>query len=399
MTDAVWFAATLLFIVFGFSSRTLDLPARLAVRYATGTVIGGAVMWTLYLAHVPWSRAALLVAMLVAFVLQWFARKRGGEPTHSKGLWPIAVVALLATYAALDARETNADLLYFWGPKAQQFFLTRGIDVDFLRLPFHILMHSDYPPLQPMVLAWSSIAAHRFSAWGALLLTPLCLVAAALALRGYSRSNAFSVLLAALLAFTFASSYVAGGADAELILFEVMALSALTFADDANLVAAVALAGAAFTKVEGAAFAAVVIVAYGVVRRGLRRVAILSAPSVVLLGSWILFARHEHILDSYALGGKPLFLPQLSRVLPVALHEASYRAMYLPWIAVGVPLAIGRRWRRAALPLLVAAGSIAYAIFFYLHVPDPTFWVQSSANRVLITPLVCLTVAAAATTE
>jgi hypothetical protein len=36
------------------------------------------------------------------------------------------------------------------------------------------------------------------------------------------------------------------------------------------------------------------------------------------------------------------------------------------------------------------------AIFYYVHVPDPTWWILSSAPRVLLTPLTALLIAAVA---
>ena len=175
------------------------------------------------------------------------------------------------------------------------------------RFPHYFLMHADYPPLLPLVYTWCSIAAHRFSYWGAAFLTPLYLLATVLAFRGFaaqklgeSTRNAFAALLAAVLAFGFAEGQVAGGADPQLIMFEVIAVAALTFAPDAHVIAAIALAGAAFTKVEGAAFAVVVVVAlHRWCERDWRRALVLTAPAAVLLGSWIAFARHHGLLDSY----------------------------------------------------------------------------------------------------
>ncbi|HSP33263.1 MAG TPA: hypothetical protein VLU46_02985 [Thermoanaerobaculia bacterium] len=395
---AVFAAAALLFVLFGFGRS-------LAERFTTGIVIAGAVMWVESLVHIPWTRAALLIPMVLCAA----AAVLGGRTPRldaRRSTWPVLAIALIAAYAAITARATNADLLLFWGPKGQAFYLARGVDVNFLRYPFHYLMHPDYPPLQPMVYAWCSTAAHRFSDFGALLLTPLYIFAAAHAFRNYAaraigdgRAAAFATLLAALLAYTSIEAVIAGGADAQLILFEVVALSALTFADDATLVAAVALAGAAFTKVEGAVFAIVVVAVFAVLRRDVRRTAILAIPPLVLLGSWILFARHEHILDAFKFGGKPLYLAELPVVLSQSLRQASYQALYVPWIVAAAPLVMARRWRPALLPLTVAFATIAAAIFFYLHAPDASWWVASSARRVLLTPLVSLLVAASATSE
>jgi hypothetical protein len=388
LSTAIWVAATLLFLFFGVPSRGIG------VRFATGLVIGGTVMWIEALAGIPWTWIALGIPLCVAAAA--LGRRWSREGARPYTIWAIT---LLAIYGVATARETNADLLFFWGPKAQRFFMARTIDVAFLKFPHYYLMHPDYPPLQPLVYAWNSIAAHRFSYFGATFLAPLYLLAAVLAFRDLARKDVFAILLAALLAFGFASGRVAGGADPQLLLFEIVALTALTFREDCDLIAAIALAGAAFTKVEGSAFAVIVIVAFAITRRNVKRAAIVAAPAIVLLGSWIAFARHHDLLDSYARGGAPMHLDALGLVLYVAGFEASYRAAYLPWIAVLAPLPFGRNWSRAALPLLVAAGSIASILFFYLHEPNAVWWIKASAERVLLTPLSALLVASAAASE
>ncbi|HSP13219.1 MAG TPA: hypothetical protein VLV78_00545 [Thermoanaerobaculia bacterium] len=399
MSTAVWVAATLLFTLFGVPFRDGDRASQLAIRFTTGMVIGGAVMWLEALLAIPWSRLALLIPLVVCGAAAVLGRRDSPREEGRRSTWPIALITLLAIYGVATARETSGDLLFFWGPKAQHFFLARTIDVGFLKFPHYYLMHPDYPPLQPLVYAWNSMAAHRFSYFGATFLTPLYLLATVLAFRGLARANGFATLLAALLAFGFGAGRVAGGADPQLILFEVVALAALTFRDDADLIAAIALAGAAFTKVEGASFAIILIVAFALTRRNLKRALLVAAPATVLLGSWIVFAQVHSLLDSYARGGTPLHFDSLGLVLYVAGFEASYRAAYLPWIAVLLPLPFGRNWGRAAMPLLVAAGSILSITFFYLHEPNAVWWIKASADRVLLTPLVALLVASAAASE
>jgi hypothetical protein len=292
----------------------------------------------------------------------------------------------------LTARETCADLLYFWGPKAVRFAAARGIDVAFLKARDHFLMHPDYPPLVPLLYAWGAMLAGGFSYWAPLLLTAILLALTALLVPGRG-----GVLMAALLAFGYAQALAAGAADPMLILFEVAALSALTFLD-APFLASIALAGAAMTKVEGAAFVVVVIVAYTLLSRRLARALSIAIAPAVFLGSWIAFAKTHGLLDSYLRGAKPFAWS--SETLVMILRAASYHAYYLPWLAVLIPLAFGKRSKRAALPLLAAAGSIAYILFFYMH-PDPNrdLWIAVSAERVLLTPLAALAVAAAATSE
>jgi len=319
-------------------------------------------------------------------------RRVGGATRNPRALITIGAFALLTVYGVLAARETCADLLYFWGPKAVRFAASRGIDVAFLKAPDHFLMHPDYPPLVPLLYAWGAMIAGGFNYWGPLLLTAILLGLTALLVPG--RGGA---LMAALLAFGYSQGLAAGAADPMLILFEVAALCALTFLDD-PLLASIALAGAAMTKVEGAAFVVVAIVAYAIAsRRPLRALGVAIAPAL-LLGTWIAFARAHGLLDSYARGGTSLAWS--FDTVRMLVRSASYNAYYLPWLAVLASLALAKEWKRAALPLLVAAGSLAYILFFYMHVDaNRDFWIAVSAERVLLTPLACLAVAAAASSE
>lgn len=157
------------------------------------------------------------------------------------------------------------------------------------------------------------------------------------------------------------------------------------------------------TKVEGMVFAVVLLVALLMLRRGVLRAFATIAPSLLLLGTWIAFCGKHHLLDSYAKAGQKTDWSLSGLILRKTFAMASYQAFYLPWLASLAPLSLGRQWRRAALPLLVVGGSLAYTFFFYLHIDvrlgDPAWWVASSAERVLLTPLMALVVAAAAASE
>jgi hypothetical protein len=185
-------------------------------------------------------------------------------------------------------------------------------------------------------------------------------------------------------------------------LFEVIAVAALTFTAnerDAHILAAVALTAAALTKVEGAAFAAITAVAYLVVTRKMLRSLLIALPSAVALASWVVFAWRHNLLDSYGRANSALHLEFFRQAITEVFRQASYNVAYVPWLATLVPLAITRGFRRALLPLIVAVGTIASTLFFYLHGENPTFWIEASAQRVLLTPLACLMVASAAASE
>jgi hypothetical protein len=425
MRDAVYFAGILLVLLFGLPLwridvlRRLDLPGRLAVALAGGMVILSALMFMETLLHVPWSRMTLvppLLAIIAAGLIPWPGRRplaAGTTIQTTRRLNPsligIAVIIGLTVYAVLTARETCADLMYFWGPKAIRFNLVGGIDAKFLAFPHYYLMHPDYPPLLPLLYDWGALVAHRFSWWGSLLLTPLCLGASVFAFRSFARqvigeasASRFALLLGAMLGCGFATGMVAGGADPVLILFETIVVSILTFLPNERgslLLASIALAGIAITKLEGGLFVAVTLIAFLLVQRRIVAAIRLVAPAILLLGGWIAWVIHYGLLDLYKLGGAAAHIRLLPTVLRVTLREASYEAMYIPWIGSIATLALGRNIRRGLFPLLIAGGSIAAILFSYLHMDNPAWWVQSSAKRVLLTPLMCLVVAAAAASE
>jgi len=270
-------------------------------------------------------------------------------------------------------------------------------------------MHPDYPPLLPLVYAWGATMAHHFSWWGAIALTPILLLATTLAFRGIAArvlgaaaANRQALLLASVLALAFEIGPVAGVGEPPIVLFVTIAVAALTFAPDdrgAMLLASLMLAAAAFTKVEGAAFAVVILAVFLMTRRRIAAPLLMAIVPAILLGGWFFFAKKHGLLDAYA-AREHIHLRVLPEVFKGMLREASYGTYYLPWLALIAVMAFGaRNWRRAALPLLVTAGTTAAIVFFYLHSTDPSFWIASSATRVLLVPLASFAVATAAMSE
>jgi len=415
--DALWVAGVLFLIFPGMVLwrlplvGRLELGARLAIAFAGGVAIVTLLLYVYNFAHIPWTRTTVAVPLLALGVLGVAAGAPAGR-WDSRGRLSftlILVFVALTVYGVMTARETCGDLIFFWGPKGQRFHYAGRIDAEFLGYNHYYLMHSDYPPLLPLAYAWASLVAHRFSWWGALLFTPIALLAMTAAFRGLAapavgddRARWSAVLLAAIVGYGFAIGMVAGAAEPPLLLFEVIAIGALTFAGhqrDGQILAAIALAAVAFTKVEGAAFVAITLVAYLIVTHKAVRSALIALPAVFLLASWILFCWRHDLLDTYGRAKSGMHLQLLGETLTGTLHQASYDVAYVPWIATLALLAITGRFRRAMLPLIVAAGTIASTLFFYLHADNPSWWIDASAQRVLLTPLACLVVASAAASE
>jgi hypothetical protein len=416
MTDVVGLLAYLVLPLAGLwvwrlkGVRELALDARIAIAGAAGALFTATIMAAMALAGLAWSRTRLVAALTfvvaggVWAVTRAAGWRRRGTPAHQPpgrqrlaGVF-IAILFVITLYGLLSARETSGDLLYFWGPKGVHFDRARTIDVDFLRSPHRFLMHRDYPPLLPLLFAWSNVLSSEFSWWAAVLLSGLCLAAIVALVRACARDNLAALLAASILAWTFAKAQLAGGADPLLLLFEAIVVVALLVLRDARsqiIVAAIGMGGAVVTKVEGASFAMAVILACFLDRRSVKRIASIVLPAVVLLGGWLAFLVRANLVDTY-LGPGTLTFRYWPEVLKGTLAAASYDALWIPWIAPLVVVFLGDV-RRARLPLSIAALSIGATLYVYLKSPfDPSvFWIPSSAPRVLLTPLVMLLVAAA----
>lgn len=388
--------------------RRLPRDGQVAIAWAVGALTLAVLMSALSLLRIEWSRASLFISLAIVVVSGIVALRRRpadavreseGVSSRRIAVLGIGIVLAIFVYALLSARITIGDLLFFWGPKGIHFYRAGGIDVEYLRDWDHFLQHRDYPPVLPLLLAWSHTLSSEFSWWGALLLSAFCLAVLVMMLRGFTRDARPALLAAVVLAWCVTVAWAGGGADPLLLVFEGLAVCALVFVRDSHtqtLLAGAGLAGAALTKVEGASFVAIVAVAMLVERMAWRRIArILVMPSA-LLGAWLVFVVTTGLLDSYRGPGR-FSLQYLDGVLRGTLREAAYEAVWLPWIAPLLIVAIGNV-RRARLPLLVAGLNVVAALYFYLKSPtDPgVFWIPSSADRVFLTPVLMLLIAAAA---
>ncbi|HEX9130503.1 MAG TPA: hypothetical protein VF850_15165 [Gemmatimonadaceae bacterium] len=384
--------------------RRMSLDGRLAAAAAAGALTVALVMSIMSLAGLTWSLAHILPifgAICLCSVVWVRAASTSGTVHPETGLSALLTcgLLLLASYGALSARMTSGDMNFFWVPKAVAFVRARSIDVAFLRNPDYYLMHSDYPPLMPLIYAWTNIISIHFAWFAAVFASILCLAAIVAIIRASSRDATGTLLAAAVLTYAFGLNFVAGGADPLLLLFETLTLAALTFLQDGRsqiILVSVGLAGGVLTKVEGASFLVAVIVTLIFLRRGARSIAGMVLPSVVVLGAWIVFVWKHDLLDAYRIGGKGLYLSALPETIILLVGHARFDALWLPWLAPLAMIAIGPNRRRAMVPLLVGALNAAAIVYFYLHDPHPAFWIASSANRTLLPPLLALCVAGAA---
>ena len=408
MTDVLGFAAYLFLPLIGGvvwrleGVRRLGLDGRLAIAGAAGAVMTAAVMTAMSVIGVEWSRTRLFLLLLPLVVLAVAAMGvRYERSTTWKPTIPtvgIILILVITVYGLLTARETCGDLLFFWGSKGMHFFRAGSIDVDYLRDRNHYFSHADYPPLLPLLFAWSTTFSRQFSWWGALLLSGLCLTGIIAVIRAGTRDTLPALLGAAVLAYATAQAQTAGAADPLLLFFEAIAVGALLFIEDKRtqtIIAAIGVIGAVATKVEGASFAVAVLLAMLIDRRTVKRSLAVVLPALLILGLWLWFVVSNGLLDTYRGNGEFSF-----RFLGTALREplriASYNAWWIPWIAPLIVVLLGDV-RRARLPLSMVVLTLGATTFFYLKTSgDPTYLIVTSASRVLLTPLLMLVLAAAA---
>jgi hypothetical protein len=356
------------------SVRALPRAARIASYIAAGIVTIAVEMFVLAAVGVPWN---VVLLPIVGTLVVWF-RGRGGVATprpRDVATLVIAAAALLIVAATvLAGAATSFDLLLFWGVKGQRFGVAHTIDVAFLRDPQNRLMHPDYPPLVPLLYAWTMLGGIELDWFGTIATAPLLLSAGALAVWGFTRSAPMTALYATIFGFAFLDNNIAGNAEPMLLFLATVALFA-----SSDAVAAIALTGVVLTKVEGAPLVAVALLV-------LPRRRIVLAPALALV-AWLAFCAHHGLLDSYrghALGSLHAF----TLVAKPLLVEASMHAFYLPWLALAVLASAGRV--RAALPaLLAAAAYVAFLVVVWAGGEEANIVAEIgwSARRVLIVPL------------
>jgi hypothetical protein len=365
------------------SVRALPLAARIAATVAAGIVTITSLMFAMAAVGVMWSIPLLLVPGLLSLSTGvWHGRPRAVSQPVTPGELAIlgfaALAVLLVAAVTLAGAATSFDLLLFWGAKGQRFALARTIDVGFLRDPRHVLMHADYPPLLPLIYAWTMLGGGHLDWFGAIATAPLLLLAATLAVWGFTRSASMTALYAAMFGLAFIDNNIAGNAEPMLLFFETVAVAAIL--RKCNAVAGIALVGAVLTKVEGAAFALVALPL-----AGWKAFRIGIAPAVAL-GAWLAFCAHHGLRDAYR---SHVTLSSPFAVVRPLLEQASMGVAYVPWLALLLVIVLGRT-KAAFSAMLAAIGYMAFLTLAWMAFADVATEVAWSARRVLLTPLLLL---------
>ena len=407
MTEILGLLAYLLLPVIGMIVWRLDfirempIGARLGIATAAGSLIVALLMAALSVIGIEWNRTVIF-SILMVFVIAGVvaARKTTGNGQRATGnafaLAGTAFCWLLTLYGTLTARHSCGDLQFTWGPKAIRWFRAGGLDPAVLHTWPQLTV--DYPPLQTLLLAFSNITARQFPWWAAVLASPLFFLALLAVIRSWTRDDLGTLLIAATLTWTFTLSYPAGCAEPPLLLFEAIVIAALTFVENPRaqtFLASLGLAGAVFTKLEGATFAVAVFLTILLVQRKPKRAFIVIAPAALIFAAWMTFVFKNDLLYMYGGAKLPIYWSTIPIVLKTLAKVAKFNLYWIPYLVPIVLIAIGNV-KRALVPLSIALLTTGATVYFYVHYPDPVWWIESSSPRVILTPLLALLIGAIA---
>lgn len=417
------------------SGRRPWYPAEvIGLGWALGVALFGETSFALWALGVPWLAAiwpALALALVTLLAGQlWLARMRSSptraEPGAPAGLWALALVVAAAqvirsAWNAVHTPLASWDAWSIWAFKARM-FAGGGPPTSYFHGPVTLYTHPDYPLNVPLAEAALLRLPGPLGPGLSYLLGPACLAGLLLLFyAGLSRlhgARAAAMVTGALALIPALPMQAAGGdADVPLAMYGggaalyLLLWWRLRCPADAVLCALLA-GGAAWTKKEGLAIAALVLLASAAgeaVRRrdGIwvrtRHVAIMTLAAALFTLPWLLFTWSEHPSGRDFLPMTAVTLvTHIGRaphiVLSVALQMLDFANWSLLWPAVAALsiLCLVRRSPGAfGLMLLLLLQIGVYGLAFAFSSWQPyTAHVQTSLDRLLVqaTPLALLVV-------
>lgn len=307
--------ALVLLTVFGWALSSwvgpLRTDERLGVAFLTGAGAVTLILLLFSVAGLLWSLPLLAITSGAIGFLAWFLSRRrpGGMAAildadesprirrFSIGV-NAAIALTIAAYAAYATFEpmNEWDYLAIWGQKARVFFLSRGVDFQYLLDPERSVPARDYPPLAPIVLALPSLMRGEWNDVGAGLIYVGFAAALILMVRGSLRRDGLSPLLASLGTLAVASAAMSpwiGLSEGFLLAFiggGLLLIRRGVLADQNSLIwsGAFLVGCAGLAKNEG--MAAIIATAIGIIahdpRRSFRRLLALW-PALAAVAPWI----------------------------------------------------------------------------------------------------------------
>jgi hypothetical protein len=400
---------------FASRQRTDSPESRGVLALVTGWVVLSGTATFLSMCGVPWTWWSLAVPALAWLALaRWLPRSSGAaatppapQPPAEQQPWrlgwgdTIAILALGAlVFLAARGELLFPDFVYHWGTKTQKFALARGVDWQYLALPWLAeLHHPEYPHLLPNLGALMTLLG-GFEARAIGLLSMLALCATVLQLRGALREagashftvQATTAWAGAALALFGINHVLAGSADPFLALALAVALPALlrprtTLGADADVRVGLAAALAASAKIEGVALAGLLCLVHGVRRttvdwRSSLRAAVRTVlPTVLVVTPW-LYGLWRYGLRSSAAGRLDLGrVPEVLGGIWAQLFLSGWFGMAT--LLLLLPLSLARSDLRAVG--WVVAGQLGFYVYTYLSAPfAPGYYIVSTFPRLTL---------------
>jgi hypothetical protein len=367
-------------------------------RRARGSLVGGealllgvgagaAVLFSLSLMHVPWSRTAFLLGMLAIMGLSAVGSRLSGGGPESRELRaasPLIAVPLLALAIILVfgylllatlAPVWEFDFIADWGFKARAFFVAHGIDWTLLESQRDI--HSDYPPLLPLAFDMFAVMRGTWDDHAMGLVSVVFAAALLLVVHRVALEESGSRVVAAFLAVAMvplACSPWIGLAEGPMIAYGTAALLLIRRGSVAP--GAVMLGLAASTKNEGLTLIAAAAVGLVCAKRW-RDVPWLW-PAVVIPLPWLVL-RHLHRLQTDITEGNVAarIVEHLRNPRPLLDAFAAY-SVGMPWfwiaLALGIVLTIRPLLAGERFVLVAVAVQFLFYAGAYLATPHDVLW-------------------------
>jgi hypothetical protein len=390
----------------GLASERDGRAFRLVVAVLAGAVAFYLLLTVLDLVRIPWHPLVLVGGLggAIALAHRFLHTPSGRAPATGAKVrlaWGdgLALLALAAfAWFAVSLCIVIPDFYFHWGLKGERFFLARGIDFNFLAMPWNEVLARDYPILLPDLYAATALLAGRFSARAMMLWSVgafgLLLLAGREALRqaGVGRFAAESAL--ALTALVVAAAGIrgnmAGGADWMISLALVVAMPALLRPPDRAGCAqlGVAAAFAAACKMEGSILAAILVFVQCVRRLAAKRsgrrfdvraLAWLLVPAAAVVIPWQAQVRRFHLSRPYYGSidfhhGQAIWSAlRYELTVSPTWHGFAYSLLLLPLL--------GFRRRLRPVASVLAMQSLFYLYSYYSFRFDPVPLVLASFDR------------------
>jgi len=370
----------------------------MGVAFLAGS--GGVTLILLLLsfAGLSWSIPILAITATALGSLVWFFSRRGrgafsismeaDEPRRVRQLSVtvnLAIALTVVAYAVFATFESmnEWDYLAIWGQKAHVFFLSRGVDFQYLLDPERSVPARDYPPLTPIMLALPSLVIGEWNDRGSGLVYAAFAAALVLIVRGSLRRDGLPPLFASLGTLAVASAAMSpwiGLAEGFLLAFIGAGLLLIrrgVLADARSPIwsGAFFLGCAGLSKNEG--MAAIIAAAIGIMahepRRAFRRLLELW-PALSVAAPWLLVRTIYGLETDFTTGG---VLDRVRGHLAHAGDIIGWMIQYHPehgWYWIGVFAAIVFALPMALRKERFLLFALAAQVFCYVAQNFATLW-------------------------